>query len=53
MSDKKSTTSEGQKAGRVSIKKLEVRRETVKDLTPAERKLIQGGTKTVKLSAYC
>ena len=46
MSETKSTKSEGAKAPRVAVKKLEVRRETVKDLTPDERREIRGGCKT-------
>ena len=45
MSETKSIAIEGQKVNRVTIRKLDLRRETLRDLTPRNLDGIRGGTK--------
>ena len=51
MATKKKSTSEKAKRGRVQLGKLGLSRETIKDLSSAEKKQIKGGAGALKRKA--
>jgi hypothetical protein len=55
MVTKKKSTAKVEKKGRIKLGKLEVRRETIKDLAADDKKKIKGGvlTKTALLTGRC